>query len=399
MEDFLSGEGVGMRKENNHTMNYIGIDIHKKYCVLSALNEAGERTLEARIATNDRAGFEEYLRAVGGPCKAVIEACWGWGKVHDLLEATGLVEEVVLAHPYKTRIIAEAQIKTDKVDARALAFLLRLGAVPRAHVPRAATRRRKEVLRQRLFWVRERTKLRNRVHALLDRQNSELALPVCSDLFGVKGSRALEALVATLAEPDGTLLRQDLEVMKVLKVKITELEKLIAAENEADETATLLATLPGVGLVLGALLACEMDDIARFNHPRKLVAYAGLAPTTYSSGEKTYHGRLLPQCNGWLRWAFVEAAWVAIGCDGYFGALYRRARESSGHGANTAIIIVARRMAEIAWQMLAKKRKYENRAPKAAAPRRVKTKTNKPEKQANYLNTFPARSHISLAAS
>ena len=258
----------------------------------------------------------------------VIEACWGWGKVHDLLEATGLVEEVVLAHPYKTRIIAEAQIKTDKVDARALPFLLR----------------------QRLFRVRERTKLRNRVHALLDRQNTELALPVCRDLFGVKGSRALETPASTLAEPDGTLLRQDLEVMKVLKVKTAELEKMIAAENQADETATLLATLPGVGLVLGARLACEVDDIARFKHPRKLVAYAGLAPTTYRSGEKTSHGRLLPQCNGWLRWAFVEAAWVDIGGDGYFGALCRRARETSGHGANTAIIIVARRMAEIAWQ-------------------------------------------------
>ena len=231
------------------------------------------------------------------------------------------------------------------MDARALAFLLRLNAVPRAHVPRLATRRRKEVLRQRLFWVRERTKLRNRIHALLDRQNTELALPGCSDLFGVKGSRALETLASTLAEPDSTLVRQDLEVMKVLKVKTAELEKLIAAENQADETATLLATLPGVGLVLGALLACEIDDIARFNHPRKLVAYAGLAPTTYSSSEKTCHGRLLPQCNGWLRWAFVEAAWVAIGCDGYFGALYRRARETGGHGANTAIIIIARRMA------------------------------------------------------
>ena len=66
----------------------------------------------------------------------------------------------MLAHPYKGRIIAEAQIKTDKVDARALAFLLRLGAVPRADVPRAVVRRRMEVLRQRLFRVRECTELR-----------------------------------------------------------------------------------------------------------------------------------------------------------------------------------------------------------------------------------------------
>ena len=61
-------------------MNYIGIDTHKKQCVLSALDEAGERTREARIGTNDREGFAEYLRAAGGPCRAVIEACWGLGQ-------------------------------------------------------------------------------------------------------------------------------------------------------------------------------------------------------------------------------------------------------------------------------------------------------------------------------
>lgn len=384
-------------------MNYVGIDIHKKQCVLSAQNEAGERVREAKIATDDRAGFEEFFRGLGGPIRAVIEACWGWGKVHDRLEAIEQIEEVVLAHPYKTRIIAEAQIKTDKVDARALAFLLRLNAVPRAHVPAAATRRRKEVLRQRLFWVRERTKVRNRVHALLDRQHEELALPVCSDLFGAKGMRALEGLAATLPAPDDTLLRQDLEMMKELKAKVGELEKMIGEANAADEATTLLSSIPGVGLVIGALVACEIDGIERFPHPRKLVAYAGLAPTTYSSGEKSCHGKLLPQCNAWLRWGFVEAAWVAIGCDAYLGTLYRRAREQGRHGANTAIIIVARRMVEIAWQILSKKRKYESRILKPASPQGIKLQATTQATQATRTNpqtkTFPARSRISLADS
>jgi transposase len=249
------------------------------------------------------------------------------------------------------------------------------------------------VLRQRLFWVRERTKLRNRVHSLLDRQHEELALPVCSDLFGTKGMRALEGLATRLSAPDDTLLRQDLEMMKELKAKVGELEKMIGTANTADEATTLLATMPGVGLVIGALLACEIDGIERFKHPRKLVAYAGLAPTTYSSGEKTYHGKLLPQCNSWLRWGFVEAAWVAIGCDAYFGTLYRRAREQGRHGANTAIIIIARRMAEIAWQLLSKKRKYEARALKPAAIQGIKNQTTQCAK------TFPARSRICLADS
>jgi transposase len=105
-----------------------------------------------------------------GPSKAVLEACWNWGLTHDLLEELEEVDEVVLAHPLKTRLIADAQIKTDRLDAFALATLLRGNLLARAHVPRRETRVRKNLLRQRLYWARLRTMLRNRIHALLDRQ-------------------------------------------------------------------------------------------------------------------------------------------------------------------------------------------------------------------------------------
>jgi transposase len=111
------------------------------------------------------------------------------------------VEEVVLAHPLKTRLIADAQIKTDRLDARAMAMLLRGDLVARAHIPWRETRARKNLLRQRLYWARLRTMLRNRIHALLDRQRN-LELPQCSDIFGVRGLGFLRRL--ELPEPDGT---------------------------------------------------------------------------------------------------------------------------------------------------------------------------------------------------
>jgi len=83
----------------------------------------------------------------------------------------------VLAHPLKTRLIADAQIKTDKIDAAALATLLRGNLVARAHVPGKATRLRKDQLRQRLYWSRLRTRIRNRLHALLDRQDDPCLHP------------------------------------------------------------------------------------------------------------------------------------------------------------------------------------------------------------------------------
>jgi transposase len=71
--------------------------------------------------------------------------------------------------------------------------MLRGDFIARAYVPGKATRQRKEVLRQRLYWARLRTRIRNRIHALIDRQR-ELAMPQCSDLFGRKALVALKKL-------------------------------------------------------------------------------------------------------------------------------------------------------------------------------------------------------------
>jgi len=112
----------------------------------------------------------------------VMEACWNWGWLCDLLGEIDEVGQVVLAHPYKTRLIAEAQVKTDRIDAQTLAKLLRGDLIAQSHAPSAATRVRKHLLRQRLFWVRPRTMLRNRIHAILDRQHG-LERPAAQKLF------------------------------------------------------------------------------------------------------------------------------------------------------------------------------------------------------------------------
>jgi transposase len=209
-------------------------------------------------------------------------------------------------------------------------------------------------LRQRLGWARLRTQVRNRVHALLARQR-DLAQPQLSDLFGTKGRAWLKQL--KLKEPDHGLLQDQLAVLEVLDTQMKQLEKQIEAEHAGDETARRLQTLPGMGRILGAVAACEIEDIARFVRSEKLCAYAGLAPTTRASGGKIRHGRLLHACNHYLQWAFIEAAWVAVGCHDYFGGFYRRHR-ARGKGANEAITITARRMCQIAWAMLHEKRDF-----------------------------------------
>lgn len=336
-------------------MNYIGIDAHKKYSVCSAIDEEGELIHEARIEGNTPELFSAFVAALGGPCRAVLETGCFWAKIHDTFEEIHGVEEVVLAHAYKTRIIAEAQIKTDKLDARKLAMLLRGNFIPRAHIPGKETRLRKDVLRQRAFWVRDRTRIRNRIHRLLGMQR-ELDMPQVKNLWTRKGRSALAKL--ELPAPHDTLLAQSLQALELLDGQVKELEA--AAEGAMTHDAMLLRTMPGFGLVLSSMVADEVDGVGRFRSAPKLVAYSGLCPTTHSSGGKTYHGRMLRQCNKWLKWAFIEAAWVAVGCDPYFGGIYRRHR-ARGKGANVSITMVARRMCSIAHAVLTEQRAYEKR--------------------------------------
>jgi transposase len=339
-------------------MNYMGIDIHKRYSVACVQDEAGKIIKRVRIEGNKAEGFRRCLN--GQRARAVIEACWNWGKVYDTLESIESIEEIVLAHPLKTRLIADAQIKTDKIDATALATLLRGNLVARAHVPGKATRLRKDQLRQRLYWARLRTRIRNRLHALLDRQD-ELALPQCSDLFGSRGMSFLKKL--RLARPeDQRLLDEDLALLELLSFQIKTQEARITAANSADADTALIASMPGMGRILSAVVAAEIDGIERFDSAAKLCAYAGLVPSTYASGGVVYNGRLLTAANKWLRWALIEAAWVAIGCSGYFGSLYRHHR-SRGKKANTSITIVARRIITILWHLLKERRNFREDFP------------------------------------
>jgi hypothetical protein len=59
-------------------MNYVGMDIHKNYSVLCALDESGRRLREGRVEGNQARGFAAFFASLGGPCKAVVGACWNW---------------------------------------------------------------------------------------------------------------------------------------------------------------------------------------------------------------------------------------------------------------------------------------------------------------------------------
>ncbi|MBB5035765.1 IS110 family RNA-guided transposase [Prosthecobacter vanneervenii] len=361
---------------------FIGIDYHKKYSVWHAVDAAGCDLGKGRIEHHSPHDFATLVKRWPNP-RVVFEATMNWYWLYEVLERSMPAARIMLANPFKTRIIAEAQVKTDKIDARILALLLRAGLVSSVHIPCKETRLRKEVLRQRCFFVRQRTMLRNRIHRLLGAQH-DLKLPQCSDLFGKRGMSFLEKL--KLPTPAGLLLKQQLEMLKNVQARIKEDEAALAQMMSTTAAQQHVQSIPGMGPILAAVVVTEIDLISRFHSAQKLCGYIGLCPSTSSSGGKTYNGKLMRHCNKWLRWAFVEAAWVAMGCDSYFGDLYQKKR-AAGKKANTAILCVARRMARITWQLLTEGREYQNIPP---------AQTAKPRRAAKPKQTFPSRSNCTL---
>jgi transposase len=333
-------------------MYYVGIDHHKKSNAITVMDQDG--TIIKRITlSNDKNTLDRFFNSIPGPCSVVFESSRDWSVLYDNLE--DIAEEIHLANPYKTRIIAEAKIKTDKIDSEILAHLLRSKMIPKAHIPSKIVRRVRYLLRQRLFFVRLRTMVKNRIHHLVDRNHLGATVTASfTDLFGKKGMVFLKE--APLPDSERKLLDEQLSLLEELNRLVKEDDRRIRKLFDKDHRVTLVATVPGLGHLLSALVVYEIDTIDRFLSPKKLHSYAGLVPSTYASGEKSYHGRLTKAGNRYLRWAMVEAVGPAISKDPGLRRYFHQIRVRNG--VNAAKIAVARRLLTIVYRILKEQRPY-----------------------------------------
>jgi transposase len=334
---------------------HIGVDYHKAYTHL-VVQDGGGKVLRSGKVKNDPRSLAGFLTPYLENSHAVMEASRNWTVMYDLLDE--LCDDVVLAHPLKVKAIADAKIKTDKIDATILAHLLRADLIPEAYVPCEAARELRQALRERIFFVRLRTMVKNRVVTIFDRYPEQTrALREMTDLFGKIGRGQLAQL--SVSAIDREHIDRALAFIDDINQHIREAEKTIRRFSKDNADVTRLKTMPGVGEFFARLIAAEIDDISRFRSAKKLAAYAGLVPSTYASGGKCWNGRIIKAGNKWLRWAFVEAATPAMRAEPALKFEYERLKATKG--ANRAKVVVARKLLTIAYQMLRDQRDYARR--------------------------------------
>jgi transposase len=343
--------------------NYIGCDSHQRYSVFVTMNQRGESGVPVRVE-HDRGELEKFLKTLPAGAPVAVEASGGWYWFVDALERAGLDPHLV--NPLEAKKQMPGRNKTDKLDARGLATLLRVGTLPEVWIPPARLRDLRGLLRTRLAMRRQGSLLKNRIQATVRRYG--LRHDGFSDLFSGKARIVLSGYIDSLPAETRYATTQEWELLNQLERHIERMEIRIRETICKVGWVRLLKTMPGVGDILGATIHLEIGDVERFPSPAHLAAYAGLVPTMHSSGGKTHYGPTSQQANHYLKWAFVEAANAIVMHrakygEQHVGQLYQRLKERKCHGK--AATAVARHLAESSWWILKKKQQY--RAPHAAA--------------------------------
>ena len=364
-----------------------GMDVHKKSVVVSLL------------LIDEQTGEERQLRRTfGTTTRALLElAAWlkQWGVEAVAMESTGVfwipvwnVLEEELGAGCKLMLVNARHFKqvpgrkTDQKDADWLSELLQHGLVRGSFVPPKATRELRDLTRARATLAEDHTAVANRLQKLLEESNIKLS-SVASNTLGVSGRRILkelakgnrnagelaelalrrlrekipqlrEALEGRMSAHQQQLLNDYLKQLEFLEQQVEELDRRIEAHLIATgqiEQVKLLDTIPGVNLVVGAVIVAELGvDMKQFPDADHVSSWAGMCPGNHISAGKRYSGRT-NKGNVWLRRALCQASWAAgKSKKTYLSEQYRRWK--GRRGKKRGIVALGHQILEIAYTML-----------------------------------------------
>jgi transposase len=337
-------------------MEYIALDVHKKYTWARVENTQGERLYESRLR-HAHGNIKSFVSRWSAGCCVAVETVGNWYWVVDEIEAGGGTPQLVNARVAK--LMMGSVNKSDKLDAKGMNRLQRTGTLPTVWIPSSSVRDARELPRTRMVIKRQRTQLKNRVHATLAKYG--YVVEGASDAFGKRGRKIVEQLLVKLPPYTQQALGRVLDQLDHVSDNLDAIEqKMIEVFAPCFET-NLLKSLPGVADILAVVMWTEIGTMERFARAEQLASYCGLVARENSSGGKFRYGAVRRDVNTYLKWAFVEAANSAVlnaercGYD-HVSRLYQRIKARRGHGK--AKVAVARHLAEASFWMLKKGEPY-----------------------------------------
>ena len=309
---------------------YVGIDLHTRTSQMCIIDAEGKKVAEENLP-NDLSLILDFLAPYGPHLPIAIESTINWYWLVDGLQDAGY--EVHLAHTLGLYMITGAKIKTDRRDAFKLAKYLRLEELPEAYIYSREKRPLRDFLRRRIGLVEARAGCYTSLRVQLMRYNlNTMNLHELKQLEPVD----LEVLPVPGELKDyGMML---LERIDLLSGHIAYMDEYLQAVTVEDPTFQHLLTLPGVRYTLGLTIYYEVDTIDRFDTARHFASYCRLVPGMAQSADTTHRGRGSKQGNHFLKWAFTQAANIAVR---YYPTCRKFRDRHANRRAGTAATMVA----------------------------------------------------------
>ena len=317
---------------------FAGLDVSLEETSLCVVNEEGRIVLEGRVASDPSAIVEwlggyrlERVGLEAGPLSP-------W--LHGELLAAGLVAICIETRRMRGATLLMA-VKTDRVDARAIAHALRVGWYTAVHVKSEASQELRLLLRNRKVLVEQRVALDNEIRGTLKAFGIKLG--------EVSRGRFSEAVVSALQAHRPKLLamvKPLLAVRSALVDSYAELHRQVLAAARASEVCRRLMTVPGVASVVALTVVTGIDDPHRFARGRAVAAHFGLTPRKYASGETDRNGRISKAGDALVREALFQAAHTLLTRTKTWSALKAWGMQvAKRRGLRRATIAVARKLA------------------------------------------------------
>ena len=378
-------------------MIYVGIDIAKLNHFASAISSDGEVLIEPFKFTNDNDGFLKLISRLDQFEKDELiiglESTAHYGN-NLLLFLVPKGYKVVLINPIQTSTMRKNNIrktKTDKVDTYIICKVLMMQPHRFVTLFDLGILQLKNLGRFRQKTVKQRTRLKIQLTSYVDQVFPELQYffksgihhkgcyallkeapspekiasmhlthlthLLASNSHGrFKKETAVELRVLaqkSVGSSDNSLsiqISQSIEQIELLNKQLDLIESEM--KDIVSSLDSVIMTIPGIGYINGGMILGEIGDIKRFSSPGKLLAFAGLDPSVYQSGNfEAKHTRMSKRGSRVLRYALINAAHNAVKCNKTFKAYYDQ-KMSEGRSHYNALGHCAGKLVRVIYKML-----------------------------------------------
>lgn len=260
---------------------YVGLDVHKASICIAVLNTAGKLVMESVVETS-AATILDFLKGLRGQIEVTFEEGTHAAWLYDVLQRTKV--KVIVCDPRRNRLLQDGS-KSDKVDARKLAQLLRAGLLSPVYHGEHGVRDLKELVRSYEYLVEDSTRVMNRIKALYRSR----AIP-CAGTNVYKPQHRetwLERLSEAGVRARATRLYSELDHITSLR---REARRAMLVESRRHAASKILRQVPTLGAVRIAQLIASVATPHRFRSKRQFWSYCGLAVRTRSSADYRFAG-------------------------------------------------------------------------------------------------------------